>query len=96
MKRARFGIKHFMLCENTSYTYRFDVYTGAQDEYALLHNQIPVPDSAAHLPKPGKVTVSLCGPVSWIKGIPYIKTIGIHPYHSIPAFTKGEPMCVAP
>ena len=59
MKRARFGIKHFMLCENTGYTYRFDVYTGAQDEYALLHNQIPLPDSAAHLPKPGKVIVSL-------------------------------------
>ena len=32
---------------------------GAQDEYALLHNQIPLPDSAAHLPKPGKVLVSL-------------------------------------
>ena len=57
MKRARFGIKHFMLCGNTGYTYR--LYTGAQDEYALLHNQIPLPDSAAHLPKPGKVIVSL-------------------------------------
>ena len=48
-----------MLCEDTGYTYRFDVYTGAQDEYALRHNQIPLPDSAAHLPKPGKVIVSL-------------------------------------
>ena len=61
IKWARFGIKHFMLCENTGYAYRFDVYTGAQDEYALLHNQIPLPDSTAHLLKQGMQSYSFSG-----------------------------------
>ena len=41
LKRARFGVKSFMLCEDSGYTYRFKIYTGkeivvpAQQELSL-------------------------------------------------------------
>ena len=31
LKRARFGIKTFMLCEDSGYTYRFKIYTGKEN-----------------------------------------------------------------
>ena len=31
LKRARFGIKCFMLCEDSGYTYRFKIYTGKEN-----------------------------------------------------------------
>ena len=44
LKRARFGIKLFVLCEDSGYAFRFHVYTGKQDPGFLLENHIP-PDA---------------------------------------------------
>lgn len=41
LKRARFGIKIFCLCESSGYTYRFRIYTGKEDQN---------PDIARHVP----------------------------------------------
>lgn len=42
LKRARFGIKLYSLCESRSgYTYRFRVYTGAEDPSTQMTNDLP-------------------------------------------------------
>lgn len=40
-KRKRFGIKVYNLCESSGYTYRFRVYTGAQDPAHDIQNVLP-------------------------------------------------------
>lgn len=40
-KRAKYGIKMYNLCENSGYTYRFRVYTGAQDPGSDINNILP-------------------------------------------------------
>ena len=41
LKRARFGIKIFCLCESSGYLYRFRVYTGREDPAHNITNQLP-------------------------------------------------------
>ena len=55
LKRAPSGIKLFVLCGESGYTFRFHVYTGKQDPGFLLENHIP-PD-ALHLTRTERLVV---------------------------------------
>lgn len=48
MKRARFGIKLFCLCETSGYIFRFRVYTGKDDRVSSLEGTLP-PDAPKFL-----------------------------------------------
>lgn len=61
MKRARFGMKLFCLCENTGYTYRFRVYTGKDNPMQAIY--CDVPDDAQELLKTEKIVVHLMEPL---------------------------------
>ena len=61
MKRARFGMKLFCLCENTGYTYRFRVYTGKDNPMQAIYCDIP--DDAQELSKTEKIVVHLMEPL---------------------------------
>ena len=41
MKRARFGIKVFCLCETSGYTFRFKVYCGKEDPFLEMDGLLP-------------------------------------------------------
>jgi len=41
LKRARFGIKLFCLCEDSGYMYRFRVYSGKQDPVSGIDTALP-------------------------------------------------------
>ena len=55
LKRARFGIKLFNVCEDTGYTYKFHIYTGKEDPGFQIEDQIP--PEAAHLTATEKIVV---------------------------------------
>ena len=59
LKRARFGIKLFLVCDSTGYTYRFRVYQGKEDPITSMAINLP-PDSQ-HLSMTEKVVVWLMG-----------------------------------
>ena len=40
MKRARYGIKSFLLCDSSGYTYSFRVYAGKDESTQEVHNAI--------------------------------------------------------
>lgn len=41
LKRSRFGIKMFKVCDRTGYTYRFKVYQGKEDPITQMTNDLP-------------------------------------------------------
>ena len=53
LKRARFGIKLFNVCEDSGYTYKFHIYTGKEDPAFQIQQHIP--DDAAHLAATEKI-----------------------------------------
>ena len=55
LKRARFGIKLFNLCEESGYTYRFHIYTGKEDPAFMIQDHLP--PEAAHLTATEKIVV---------------------------------------
>ena len=55
LKRARFGIKLFHLCEDSGYTYKFHVYTGKQDPFFNIEQHLP-PD-AQHMSATEKIVI---------------------------------------
>lgn len=59
LKRAKFGIKLFLVCDRTGYTYRFHVYQGKEDPITSMVHNLP-PDSQ-HLSITEKVIVWLMG-----------------------------------
>lgn len=61
LKRARFGIKTFMLCDSTGYTYRFRVYAGKDESTAAIDRLIP--DDAVSFGRTGKEVVHLMLPL---------------------------------
>ena len=61
LKRARFGIKLFNLCEKSGYTYKFHIYTGKDDPAFQLASQIP--NDAKHLSMTEKVVVFMMQPL---------------------------------
>ena len=61
LKRARFGIKLFNVCERSGYTYRFHIYTGKEDPAFQMERDIP-PD-AGHLSMTEKIVVYMAQPL---------------------------------
>ena len=61
LKRARFGIKSFLLCDSTGYTYRFRVYAGRDESTAAIDAALP--PEAANLGRTGKEVVHLMLPL---------------------------------
>ncbi|XP_035825850.1 piggyBac transposable element-derived protein 4-like [Aplysia californica] len=61
LKRARFGIKSFMLCDSSGYTYRFRVYTG-KDENTEAMNEV-LPEGCASMGCSAKEVVHLMLPL---------------------------------
>lgn len=61
LKRARFGVKLFCLCEDSGYMYRFRVYTGKQDPTTAI--DIALPQECANLSKSEKIVVYLMMPL---------------------------------
>ena len=55
LKRARFGIKLFNVCEDSGYTYKFHIYTGKEDPSFQIQQHLP-PDTA-HLTATEKIVV---------------------------------------
>lgn len=55
LKRARFGIKIFNVCEKSGYTYKLRVYTGKEDPAFAVHDHVP--EEAAHLSASEKIVV---------------------------------------
>jgi len=60
-KRKRFGIKIYNVCESTGYTYRFRVYTGAQDSANDI--EATLPPEAATMNKTEKLTLYMMLPL---------------------------------
>ena len=74
LKRARFGIKLFCLCEDSGYMYRFRVYTGKQDPTTAI--DIALPHECTALSSSEKIVVYLMlhylekeEPSGWTTGI---------------------------
>lgn len=61
LKRARFGIKSFLLCDSSGYTYRFRIYAG-KDESTEAIDAI-LPDECATFGRPAKEVVYLMLPL---------------------------------
>ena len=57
LKRARFGIKLYNVCEDSGYTYLFHVFTGKEDPAFKIEDHIPA--EAAHLTATEKIVVFL-------------------------------------
>lgn len=60
-KRKRFGMKLYNLCENSGYTYRFRVYTGAEDSVHDIQNVLP--GDTVGMNKTEKLTVFMMLPL---------------------------------
>jgi len=59
-KRARFGIKQFILAESTGYVYRMKVYTGSQDpDPDALFSEAALPEGTHDMTKTEKLVVSM-------------------------------------
>ena len=61
MKRARFGIKIYCLCEESGYMYRFHVYCGKSDPFDQMEEILP--DEVHHFLKSEKVVLYLMHPL---------------------------------
>ena len=61
LKRARFGIKIFLACEDSGYTYRFKIYTG-KDDPAGDRNRL-LPQEVQNFRKSEKMVLHLLGPL---------------------------------
>ncbi|XP_070548779.1 piggyBac transposable element-derived protein 4-like [Ptychodera flava] len=61
LKRARFGIKIFALCDKSGYTYRFRVYTGREDNAQDVTTLLP--SNTTNFNKPEKMVVYLLLPL---------------------------------
>ena len=61
LKRARFGIKSFLLCDSSGYTYRFRVYAGRDKNTVALDDNLPA--AAATLGRSGKEVFHLMLPL---------------------------------
>ncbi|KAK3756836.1 hypothetical protein RRG08_048882 [Elysia crispata] len=61
LKRARFGIKSFLLCDSSGYTYRFRVYAGKDENTIALDENLP--QSASTLGRSGKEVMHLMLPL---------------------------------
>lgn len=61
LKRARFGIKIYCLCECSGYMYRFQVYTGKEHENQEVYSAVP--DDAKNLTKTERIVVHLMQPL---------------------------------
>ena len=70
LKRARFGIKCFMLCEDSGYTFKFKIYTGKEN----------VPPPAGALSVSERVVADLIKPLldNWYTSIPLLKFLFDH------------------
>lgn len=55
LKRARFGIKLFNVCEDSGYTHLFHIYTGKEDPAFQIQEHLPA--DAAHLTATEKIVV---------------------------------------
>lgn len=61
LKRSRFGIKIYCLCEDTGYTYRFHVYTGKENPNQEIYTVLPA--DAQGLAKTEQIVVHLMLPL---------------------------------
>ena len=61
LKRSRFGIKIYCLCEDSGYTYRMQVYTGKDNPDQEIYTVLP--DDTEHLSKTEKIVVHLLMPL---------------------------------
>lgn len=61
LKRSRFGIKIYNLCEKSGYTFRFHIYAGKEDPSFMIERSIP--DDAKHLTMSEKVVVFMMLPL---------------------------------
>lgn len=59
LKRSRFGIKLFCLCEKSGYTYRFRIYTGKDDPT----NDMTLPEDITNAKKSEKVVLHMMLPL---------------------------------
>ncbi|CAL1534583.1 unnamed protein product, partial [Lymnaea stagnalis] len=81
LKRDRFGIKIFCLCDEAGYLYRFRVYTGKQDPLYKIDNYVP--EECQQLSMTSKVALELLAPLlnqgyhlyidNWYNSIPLIR-----------------------
>ena len=81
LKRARFGIKFFCLCDKSGYLYRFRVYSGKSDPLYNIDNYIP--EECRELSITSKVTLELLAPLlnkgyhlfidNWYNSIPLVR-----------------------
>ncbi|CAL1527809.1 unnamed protein product, partial [Lymnaea stagnalis] len=81
LKRAKFGIKIFCLCDKFGYLYRFRVYTGKQDPLYNIDNYVS--EECQQLSMTSKVTLELLAPFlnqgyhlyidNWYNSVPLIR-----------------------
>ena len=61
MKRARFGIKIFCICESSGYMHRFRVYSGKENPFTDMDTVLP--DEVHNFSKAEKVVLYLVQPL---------------------------------
>ena len=81
LKRATFGIKIYILCEVTGYTYKFRIYAGAQDPAHDITNMIP--EDARQMGKIDQLVIHMMRALLNLGHTLYVDNY----YSSIPLFT---------